>query len=189
MDIYDELERIVPLEYKDDFLRVSRELRDYGEHNPELLRFVEVVGLTSLYTEKLPARIAQEFETAADVFEAASRTASGQIEAVIKAADKHLQTVLQSEQQLQKTVKDLEAEHRATLKTILGATDDRLRAVLEALNRLCDPTSEQLAKIDSVARRALQIQAVNLLTALALAFALGAVVTIAIQMLTAAHLT
>lgn len=189
MDIYDELERIVPLEYKDDFLRVSRELRDYGEHNPELLRFVEVVGLTSLYTEKLPARMAQEFEAAANAFKIASRTASGQIEAVMKAADKRLQTVLQSEQQLQTTVKDVEAQHSAALKSILGATDDRLRAVLEALDQLCDPTTEQLARIDSVARRALQIQAVNLLTALALAFALGAVVTIAIQLLTAAHLT
>lgn len=39
-DIFDELERIVPLEQRDEFLRLARELRDYGGDNPEL-RIVE----------------------------------------------------------------------------------------------------------------------------------------------------
>jgi hypothetical protein len=54
MDIYDQLEQLVPQERKEDFLRLSRQLKEYGDHNPELLRIVEVMGFLSLYTEKLP---------------------------------------------------------------------------------------------------------------------------------------
>ncbi len=62
MDIYEDLERIVPPEHKDAFLRLSRQIKEYGDHNPELLRLVEAMGLLSLYTERLPRRIAGESE-------------------------------------------------------------------------------------------------------------------------------
>jgi hypothetical protein len=57
MDIYDQLEQLVPQERKEDFLRLSRQLKEYGDHNPELLRIVEAMGFLSLYTEKLPERV------------------------------------------------------------------------------------------------------------------------------------
>ena len=57
MDIYDELEQLVPQERKETFLRLSRQLKEYGDHNPELLRIVEAMGFLSLYTEKLPERL------------------------------------------------------------------------------------------------------------------------------------
>jgi hypothetical protein len=56
-DIFDELEAIVPAEHREAFLRASRDLRELATDNPELLRLVEVIGLTSLYTHTLPARI------------------------------------------------------------------------------------------------------------------------------------
>jgi hypothetical protein len=56
-DIFDELEAIVPAEHREAFLRASRDLRELATDNPELLRLVEVIGLTSLYTHTLPTRI------------------------------------------------------------------------------------------------------------------------------------
>jgi hypothetical protein len=64
MDIYDQLEQLVPQERKEDFLRLSRQLKEYGDHNPELLRIVEAMGYLSLYTEKLPARVSDAIERA-----------------------------------------------------------------------------------------------------------------------------
>src|SRR5260221_1105550 len=57
MDIYDELEQLVPQERKEAFLRLSRQLKEYGDHNPELLRIVEAMGFLSLYTHELPKRL------------------------------------------------------------------------------------------------------------------------------------
>jgi len=62
MDIYDQLEQLVPQERKEDFLRLSRQLKEYGDHNPELLRIVEAMGFLSLYTEKLPKRVSDAIE-------------------------------------------------------------------------------------------------------------------------------
>ena len=62
MDIYDQLEQLVPQGRKEDFLRLSRQLKEYGDHNPELLRIVEAMGFLSLYTEKLPERISDAIE-------------------------------------------------------------------------------------------------------------------------------
>ena len=45
LDIYDDLEHLVPAERRDAFLRLSRQIKEYGDHNPELLRLVEVMGL------------------------------------------------------------------------------------------------------------------------------------------------
>ena len=64
MDIYDQLEQLVPQERKEDFLRLSRQLKEYGDHNPELLRIVEAMGFLSLYTEKLPKRVSDAIEHA-----------------------------------------------------------------------------------------------------------------------------
>jgi len=64
MDFYDQLEKLVPQERKEDFLRLSRQLKEYGDHNPELLRIVEAMGLLSLYTEKLPERVSNAIEHA-----------------------------------------------------------------------------------------------------------------------------
>jgi hypothetical protein len=62
VDIYDDLEHLVPAERRDAFLRLSRQIREYGDHNPELLRLVEVMGFLSLYTNDLPKRIAVEID-------------------------------------------------------------------------------------------------------------------------------
>lgn len=64
MDIYDQLEQLVPQERKEDFLRLSRQLKEYGDHNPELLRIVEAMGFLSLYTEQLPQRVSDAIEHA-----------------------------------------------------------------------------------------------------------------------------
>src|SRR5260370_30489655 len=64
MDIYDELEQLVPQERKEAFLRLSRQLKEYGDHNPELLRIVEAMGFLSLYTEKLSERVSDVIEHA-----------------------------------------------------------------------------------------------------------------------------
>lgn len=64
MDIYDQLEQLVPQERKEDFLRLSRQLKEYGDHNPELLRIVEAMGFLSLYTEHLPRRVSDAIEHA-----------------------------------------------------------------------------------------------------------------------------
>ena len=60
MDIYDELEQLVPQERKEAFLRVARQLKEFGEHNPELLRIVEAMGFLSLYTAELPKRLSSD---------------------------------------------------------------------------------------------------------------------------------
>ena len=57
MDIYDELEPLVPQERREAFLRVARQLKEYGDHNPELIRIVEAMGFLSLYTTELPKRL------------------------------------------------------------------------------------------------------------------------------------
>jgi hypothetical protein len=49
---FDELEQLVPQERKEAFLRLSRQLKEYGDHNPELLRIVEAMGFLSLYHRK-----------------------------------------------------------------------------------------------------------------------------------------
>src|SRR6201985_3988313 len=64
MDIYDQLEKLVPQERKEDFLRLSGQLKEYGDHNPELLRIVEAMGFLSLHTEKLPERVSVAIERA-----------------------------------------------------------------------------------------------------------------------------
>ncbi len=62
VDIYDDLEQLVPAERRGAFLRLSRQIKEYGDHNPELLRLVEVMGFLSLYTNDLPKRIAGEID-------------------------------------------------------------------------------------------------------------------------------
>ena len=54
MDIYDQLEQLVPQERKEDFLRLSRQLKEYGDHNAELLRIIEAMGFLSLTPHSFP---------------------------------------------------------------------------------------------------------------------------------------
>ena len=77
VDIYDDLEHLVPAERRDAFLRLSRQIKEYGDHNPELLRLVEVMGFLSLYTNDLPKRIAVEIDRGLAASQAASAGASG----------------------------------------------------------------------------------------------------------------
>jgi hypothetical protein len=72
LDIYDDLEHLVPAERRDAFLRLSRQIKEYGDHNPELLRLVEVMGFLSLYTNDLPKRIAVEIDRGLVAFQAAN---------------------------------------------------------------------------------------------------------------------
>jgi len=62
MDIYDQLEQLVPQKRKEDFLRLSRQLKEYGDHNPELLRIVDAMRFLSLYTQTLPEPISDVIE-------------------------------------------------------------------------------------------------------------------------------
>jgi hypothetical protein len=71
LDIYDDLEHLVPAERRDAFLLLSRQIKEYGDHNPELLRLVEVMGFLSLYTNDLPKRIAVEIDRGLAAFQAA----------------------------------------------------------------------------------------------------------------------
>ena len=72
LDIYDDLEHLVPAERRGAFLRLSRQIKEYGDHNPELLRLVEVMGFLSLYTHDLPKRIALEIDRGMAAFQAAN---------------------------------------------------------------------------------------------------------------------
>ncbi len=72
LDIYDDLEHLVPAERRDAFLRLSRQIKEYGDHNPELLRLVEVMGFLSLYTNDLPKRIAVEIDRGLAAFQVAN---------------------------------------------------------------------------------------------------------------------
>jgi hypothetical protein len=72
VDIYEDLEPLVPPERRDAFLRLSRQIKEYGDHNPELLRLVEVLGFLSLYTNDLPKRIAVEIDRGLAAFQAAN---------------------------------------------------------------------------------------------------------------------
>ena len=72
VDIYDDLEHLVPAERRDAFLRLSRQIKEYGDHNPELLRLVEIMGFLSLYTNDLPNRIAVEIDRGLAAFQAAN---------------------------------------------------------------------------------------------------------------------
>lgn len=188
MDIYDELERIVPAEYKEDFLRVSRELRDYGEHNPELLRIVEVVGITSLYTAQLPERFAQKLDEGLVAIEAAHRSAIEQVEAATRVIETKLTSIIQTEQDLEVTEQDLNAAYSEALSSILSPINERLQRVVEVLNQFSRPVQECLVRIERDAARARQVHVVNLVIALVLAFALGIVATLSLELVTIGHI-
>jgi hypothetical protein len=86
LDIYDDLEHLVPAERRDAFLRLSRQIKEYGDHNPELLRLVEAMGFLSLYTSDLPKRIAVEIDRGLAAFKAAN-TAYPDMRAATAVAD------------------------------------------------------------------------------------------------------
>ncbi len=187
MDIYDEIERIVPAEYKEDFLRVSRELREYGEHNPELLRIVEAVGLTSLYTAELPERIANVLDERLVTFDSIHRSVVAQIETATKTIDTKLADIFQTEQELEATTQDLNAAYSAALNSILSPINDRVQKVIDVLSQFSQPIQECLVRIERDAVRARQIHAVNLVIALVLAFGFGIIVTLSIELITIGH--
>jgi hypothetical protein len=119
LDIYDDLEHLVPAERRDAFLRLSRQIKEYGDHNPELLRLVEVMGFLSLYTNDLPKRIAVEIDRGLAAFHAANmacpdmRAATTQLRAQL--------TTLQNTLDSAKTV----AEH------LTLADADKIEAAIE----------------------------------------------------------
>jgi gamma-glutamylcysteine synthetase len=184
MDIYDEIERIVPAEYKEDFLRVSRELREYGEHNPELLRIVEVVGLTSLYTADLPERLSKVLDERFVTFDSIHQSAAAQIEATMKTLETKLADIFQTEQELEATTQDLNEAYSEALKDILSPINDRVQKVIDVLSQFSQPIQECLIRVERDAVRARQIHAVNLVIALVLAFGLGIIITLSIELIT-----
>ncbi len=119
LDIYDELEHLVPAERRDAFLRLSRHIKEYGDHNPELLRLVEVMGFLSLYTNDLPKRIAVEIDRGLATFQEANTTCAD-----MRAATTQLCTQLTA---LQNTVDSAKAvaEHLAL------ADADKIKAAIE----------------------------------------------------------
>jgi hypothetical protein len=124
MDIYDELEQLVPQERKEAFLRLSRQLKEFGDHNPELLRLVEAMGFLSLYTEQLPQRL-----TASIAAERAQLTA--ELKALYAA---QLNSLAGASDQLQKHVAALHdaGQSAQSLATQLSFPDaDKIRATVE----------------------------------------------------------
>lgn len=125
MDIYDELEQLVPQERKEAFLRLSRQLKEFGDHNPELLRIVEAMGFLSLYTEQLPQRLT-----------AGIAGARAQLTAELKALHAaQLNSLAGANAQLQKHVATLHdaGQSAQSLATQLGFPDaDKVRAAVES---------------------------------------------------------
>jgi hypothetical protein len=121
MDIYDELEQLVPQERKEAFLRLSRQLKEFGDHNPELLRIVEAMGFLSLYTEHLPQRLT-----------ASIAGARAQLTAELKALHAaQLNSLAGANDQLQKHVAAL--QNAQSLATQLSFPDaDKIRATVES---------------------------------------------------------
>jgi hypothetical protein len=125
MDIYDELEQLVPQERKEAFLRLSRQLKEFGDHNPELLRIVEAMGFLSLYTEHLPQRLT-----------ASIAGARAQLTAELKALHvAQLNSLAGVNDQLQKHVTALHdaGQNAQSLATQLSFPDaDKIRATVES---------------------------------------------------------
>jgi hypothetical protein len=125
MDIYDELEQLVPQERKEAFLRLSRQLKEFGDHNPELLRIVEAMGFLSFYTEHLPQRLA-----------AGIAGARAQLTAELKALHAaQLNSLAGANDQLQKYVAALHdaGQSAQSLATQLSFPDaDTIRATVES---------------------------------------------------------
>jgi hypothetical protein len=142
VDIYDELEHLVPAEHRDAFLRLSRQIKEYGDHNPELLRLVEVMGFLSLYTNDLPKRIAFEIDRGLGAFQAAN-TAFPDMRAAITQLCTQLIT-------LQNTVDSAKtfAEHLtlADADKIKAAIEDNTKTA-QAITSVANTMSRRLAAI------------------------------------------
>jgi hypothetical protein len=119
VDIYDDLEHLVPAERRDAFLRLSRQIKEYGDHNPELLRLVEVMGFLSLYTNDLPKRIADEIDRGLATFRATDAAWAD-----MRAASAHLRTELTT---LQSTIESA----KAIVEQLTLADPDKIKAAIE----------------------------------------------------------
>jgi len=123
--LYDELEQLVPKERKESFLRLSRQLKEFGDHNPELLRIVEAMGFLSLYTEHLPQRLT-----------ASIAAARAQLTAELKALHAaQLNSLAGANDQLQKHIAALHdaGQNAQSLATQLSFPDaDQIRATVES---------------------------------------------------------
>jgi hypothetical protein len=119
VDIYDDLEHLVPPERRDAFLRLSRQIKEYGDHNPELLRLVEVMGFLSLYTNDLPKRIAVEIDRGLAAFQAANTARTDMC-----ATSAHLRTELAT---LQNTVESA----KTVVEQLTLADADKIKAAIE----------------------------------------------------------
>jgi hypothetical protein len=119
------LPSLVPQERKEAFLRLSRQLKEFGDHNPELLRIVEAMGFLSLYTEHLPQRLT-----------AGIAGARAQLTAELKALHAaQLNSLAGANDQLQKHVAALHAAGQSaqSLATQLSFPDvDKIRATVES---------------------------------------------------------
>ena len=119
VDIYDDLEHLVPAERRDAFLRLSRKIKEYGDHNPELLRLVEVMGFLSLYTNDLPKRIADEIDRGLAAFRATDAAWADMC-----AASAHLRTELTT---LQTTIESA----KAIVEQLTLGDADKIKAAIE----------------------------------------------------------
>jgi hypothetical protein len=147
MDIFDELESVVPQERKEAFLRLARQLKEYGDHNPELLRIVEAMGFLSLYTAELPRRLndtlaqaqvqlVTELKALHTTQLAALAAANGELQKNIDALHGAAQSASSLAQRLSfpdaDKIKAATESNAQTAKTIAGAADAisrRVRAV------------------------------------------------------------
>ncbi len=142
VDIYDDLEHLVPAERRDAFLRLSRKIKEYGDHNPELLRLVEVMGFLSLYTNDLPKRIAVEIDRGLAAFQAANTSSAD-----MRAASTQLRTELTTLQNTVESAKTV-AEHLtlADADKIKAAIEDNAKTA-QAITSAVSTISRRLAAI------------------------------------------
>ena len=142
LDIYDDLEHLVPAERRDAFLRLSRQIKEYGDHNPELLRLIEVMGFLSLYTNDLPKRIAVEIDRGLATSQAANTACAD-----MRAATTQLCTQLTT---LQNTVDSAKAvaEHLAlTDADKIKAASEGNAKTAQAITSAASTISRRLAAI------------------------------------------
>ena len=142
MDIYDDLEHLVPAERRDAFLRLSRQIKEYGDHNPELLRLVEVMGFLSLHTEDLPKRIAIEIDRGLAAFQTAN-AACPEIRAASAELRKELTTLQNTVEQAKTVAQQLSFPDAEKIK---AATEANAKTA-QAISSAADTISRRLTAI------------------------------------------
>ena len=140
MDIYDKLEQLVPQERKEPFLRLSRQLKEYGDHNPELLCIVETMGFLSLYTAELPTRlndsIAQAQAQLATQLKALYATELAALAAANRELHKDVTTLHEAAQSANSLARQLSFPDVDKIKAAMESNAQTVQAIASAANTI-----------------------------------------------------